>query len=68
MSCISKNFVGFCPTQQKDCSITVKYYGDSALEGKETFSRGRFDCWHKQKYGCHLANVCPIMAQAPYKL
>lgn len=68
MSCISKKFAGFCPTQQKEYSVLVEYYGDGILEEKETFSRSRFDCSYQKSYGCPQANKCPIMAKAPYNM
>ncbi len=65
MSYIDKVFVGFCPTQQKDYSVSVTYCGDNALETKEKFSRERFDCPYQKSYGCQQANKCPIMEKAP---
>lgn len=68
MSYMNKDFVGFCPTQQKDYSVSVTYCGDNALETKEIFSKERFDCCYQKFYGCKRANKCPIMEKAPHNI
>lgn len=54
---------GFCPTQQKEYSISIEYLSSSTLSSKQ-YIRGLADCDYRRENGCAQAN-CPIYASAP---
>lgn len=54
---------GFCPTQQKEYSISIEYLPSSNLSSRK-YVRGLADCEYRKKNGCAQTS-CPIYASAP---
>lgn len=64
---MSKVVSGYCPTQDKEYSISVSYLNASTLEEK-SYIKGTFRCEHNL-YGdkCN-GNECPIYDSAPQSI
>ena len=58
-------FSGFCPTLQKDYSITVEYIDACTFDNPNRYIQGRCTCEHYAFNGCGNASECPIRAKAP---
>lgn len=54
---------GFCPTQQKEYSISIEYLPSSTLSSSQ-YIRGLADCDYRRESGCAQPN-CPIYDDAP---
>ena len=63
-----KSISGYCPTQNKQYSISVRYIEDSDLEGNRTYIKGLASCEYLRNGNQCSFNECPLAASAPEHL
>ncbi len=65
---ICRNYSGFCPHFNEECTIEIDYMEVPILGSmKKHFKRGSFDCYSNEGDECIYAhqNRCPVYEQAP---
>lgn len=63
---MQKTFSGYCPTQDKEFSVTVEYIDSSTLQ-KKSYTKGLATCKYAS-YGGECNCECPIIDSAPNNL
>lgn len=61
-----KSFSGYCPTQDKEFSVTIEYL-DASTSQKKSYIKGLVTCKYAS-YGGECNCDCPITDSAPQNL
>ncbi|KUO75564.1 MAG: hypothetical protein APF81_27490 [Desulfosporosinus sp. BRH_c37] len=65
---ISRTFIGFCPTLEKDYQIVVDYTDARTNDNPYKYIQGLTKCMHQRLNGCPIESTCPIKAKAPNEI
>lgn len=65
---MKKSISGFCPTQNKEYSITIDYV-DASSYCETCYEKGTFKCDYNI-YGdkCSISSSCPLYSSAPREI
>ncbi|WDU82310.1 hypothetical protein [Caloramator sp. Dgby_cultured_2] len=65
---INRSFSGFCPTLNKENTITVEFIDARSFDNPNLFIKGLAECEHHSYFKCPIAQDCPILKSVPEKL
>lgn len=58
---------GFCPEQQENYSISIRFEWTGSLESASSVDKLRFRCDYERDFGCKYRNACPIYRNTTIK-
>lgn len=65
---ITRTFIGYCPTLDKDYQITIDYSDARTSDNPYKYIQGQVKCMHHRLNVCPVVSSCPIKAKAPNEI